>query len=216
VKASATATWERLGASSGILAAVTLGASYVVVRTTSAQLTATDTEFVRAMLSERSKWEWITFVRLTGAALVLWFSGTLTERLRDAEGSPGRLATVAMGLGIIWSGVWLLSAFFNSAAIMLAADYGDPAGARVAGVLAREAPYVLTAGVMFAWLLATSFVSLRFGGFPKAYAYATAALTMTFIVLALADWYGGNELSGVIVGLALLWTGATSVFLHNG
>ena len=209
-------TWGRLGASSGILAAVSLGASYAIVRTTSAQLTAPDVEFVRAVLAERSKWEWITFVRLTGAALVLWFSGALTERLRQAEGPPGRLATAALGLGIIWSGVWFLSAFFNSAAIMLAADYGDPAGARVAGVLAREAPYVLTAGVMLAWLLATSLVAVRHGGFPRAYAYATVALTVAFIVLAFADWYGGNELGGVIVGLALLWTGATSVLLHNG
>jgi hypothetical protein len=208
-------TWERLGASSGIWAALTLGAGYAIARTTSAQLTAPDAEFVRALMAERSKWEWITFVRLVGAALVLWFSGSLADRLRHAEGEPARLATTALGLGILWSGVWLLSAFFNSAAIMLAADYGDPAGARVAGVLAREAPYVLTAGLMFAWLLATSVVALRFGGFPRTYAYATAALTVTFFVLALADWYVERELSGVIVSLALLWTGATSVLLRE-
>jgi hypothetical protein len=204
-------TWDALGASSGIWAAVSLGAGYAIVRTTSAQLTAPDAEFVRAMLAERIKWEWITFVRLLGGALVLWFSGSLASRLRRAEGEPARLTTAALGLGILWSGVWLLSAFFNSASIMLAAEYGDPAGARVAAVLAREAPYVLTAAIMFALLLATSFVALRFGGFPKPYAYVTAALTGAFIVLALVDWYGGRELSGAIVGLALLWMGATSL-----
>jgi hypothetical protein len=212
-ESATTRTWERLGASSGIWAALSLGAGYVIARTTSAQLTAPDAEFVRALLAERGRWEWITFVRLVGAALVLWFSGSVADWLRRAEGEPARLATAALSLGILWSGVWLLSAFFNSAAIMLAADYGDPAGARVAGVLAREAPDVLTAGVMFAWLLATSFVGLRFGGLPKTYAYATAALTVTFIVLAFADWYGERELSGVIGGLALLWMGATSVLL---
>jgi len=205
--------WERLGPGSAIWAALSLGAGYVIARTTSAQLTPSDAEFVRALLAERAKWEWITFVRLVGAALVLWFSGSLADRLRRAEGDPARLATAALSLGILWSGVWLLSAFFNSAAIMLAADYGDPAGAHVAGVLAREAPFVLTAAVMFAWLLATSCVALRFDGLPHAYAYATAALTVTFIVLAFADWYGERELSGVIVGLALLWMGGTSALI---
>jgi hypothetical protein len=147
-----------------------------------------------------------------GGALVLWFMGSLAGRLRRAEGEPGRLATAAFGLGVVWSGVWLLSAFFNSAAILFAANYGDPAGSRIAGALAREIPYVLTGSVVFTVLLATSFVALRFGGFPKTYTLGTTVLTITLLVIAI-DWYGPVNLSPDIVGLALVWTAATSALL---
>jgi hypothetical protein len=205
--------WDRIGASAGIWAVVGLGIGYAITRTTTADLAGADADYVHALLAERTKWEWVTFVRLVGGALVLWFMGSLAGRLRLAEGEPGRLATAAFALGVVWAGVWLLSAFFNSASILLAANYGDPAGSRIAGVLARETPYVLTGSVVFALLLATSFVALRFGGFPKAYTFGTTALTLMFLVLAVADWYGPGTLSSVIVGLALLWTAATSALL---
>lgn len=205
--------WEKIGASAGIWAVVWLGVGYAITRTTAADPAGADLAYVGALLAERMKWEWVTFVRLVGGALVLWFMGSLAGRLRAAEGEPGRLASAAFGLGVVWAGVWLLSAFFNSASILLAADYADPAGSRIAGVLARETPYVLTASVVFALLLATSCVALRFGGFPKAFAFGTSALTATFLVLGVADWYGSVNLSPVIVGLALLWTAATSALL---
>ena len=142
--------------------------------------------------------------------------GSLAGRLRSAEGEPGRLATAAFGLGVVWAGVWLLSGFFNSASILLATSYADPAGARIAGVLARETPYVLTGSVVFALLLATSFVAWRFGGFPKAYTYGTTALALALLILAVADWYGRGNLGPVIIGLALLWMAATSGLLIPG
>lgn len=89
------------------------------------------------------KWEWVTLTRLIGGTLVLWFAALLADRRRHAEGEPARLAETGFGLSVIWAGVWLLSAFFNS--IVLAADYADAAGSRIAGVLAAELPAVLTA-----------------------------------------------------------------------
>jgi hypothetical protein len=203
-------TWERIGSSAGIWAVLWLSIGYAITRTTATNPAASDADYVRMLLAERMKWEWVTFVRLVGGTLVLWFMGTLAGRLRTAEGEPGRLATAAFGLGVVWAGVWLLSGFFNSASILLAANYADPAGSRIAGVLARETPYVLTGSVVFALLLATSFVALRFGGFPKAYTYGTTALAVAFLILAVVDWYGRGNLGPVIVGLALLWMGATS------
>jgi hypothetical protein len=205
--------WERVGASAGIWAVLWLGIGYAITRTTTANLAASDADYVRALLAERMKWEWVTLVRLVGGTLLLWFMGIFAGRLRTAEGEPGRLATAAFGLGVVWAGVWLLSAFFNSASILLATNYADPAGSRVAGVLARETPYVLTGSVVFALILATSFIAWRFGGFATAYTYGTAALALVLLILAVADWYGSGNLGPAIVGLALVWTAATSGLL---
>ena len=209
-------TWERLGASAGLFAVLLLGAGYAIARTSAANLAASDADYVRALLAERMKWEWVTLVRLVGGTLILWFMGSLAGRLRVAEGEPARLATAAFGLGVVWAGVWLLSALFNSASILLASSYADPAGSRIAGVLARETPYVLSGSVMFALLLAASFVALRFDGFPKLYAVGTAALAAALLVLAIADWYGSGNLGPAIIGLSLAWTAATSGLLVSG
>jgi uncharacterized membrane protein YhaH (DUF805 family) len=113
----------------------------------------------------------------------------------------------------VWAGVWLLSAFFNSASILLAADYGDPAGARIAGVLAREIPFVLTPPVVFTLILATSIVVLRSHDVPRTYAYATAAITALVFVLGLIDWYGPGTLGPWIMAIALLWMFTSGVML---
>jgi hypothetical protein len=216
VKPDSATRWERTGASAGIAAVLLLGASYAITSTTNANLAGADADYVRTLLAERMKWEWVTLVRLVGGTLVLWFMGSLAGRLRAVEGEPGRLATAAFGLGVVWAGVWLLSAFFNSASIFLAADYANPSGSRIAGVLARETPFVLTGSVVFAVLLATSFVMFRFGGFPTIYMYATAAFAVAVLALAVADWYGSGNLGPAVVGLALAWTFATSALLLRG
>jgi hypothetical protein len=207
------ARWEKTSAIAGVCAAVSLAASDLIVRTTSAPLGGGDAEYARALLGERGKWEWVTLLRLIGGTLIVWFAALLGDRLGFAEGEPARLAETVFGLGVVWAGMWLLSAFFNSASIMLAADYGDPAGARIAGVLAAEIPPVLTAGVVFTLLLATSLVTARSTGFAKAYAYATGALACLMLVLAIVDWYGTGTLGWLIVALALAWMAATSLVL---
>jgi hypothetical protein len=213
VKAESSTRWERMGASAGLWAVVFLGTGYAITRTSAANPAASDADYVRALLAERLKWEWVTLVRLVGGTLILWFMGSLAARLRTAEGEPGRLATAAFGLGVVWAGVWLLSALFNSASILLATSYADPAGSRIAGVLARETPYVLSGSVMFALLLAASFVTLRFDGFPKAFTLDTAASAVALLLLAVADWKGSGNLGPVIVAVALAWTAATSWLL---
>jgi hypothetical protein len=208
------ATWERLGAWAGVCAVVSLSIGYAIALTIKADPHVADADFARALLAERMKWEWVTFVRLLGGTLMLWFMGTLAGRLRLAEGEPGRLASAAFGLGVVWAGVWLLSGLFNSVAIRLAADYRNPSGARVAGVLAQDAPLTLTGCIVFALSLATSLISVRSRRFPKSYTYATTALAPALMVLAAVDWFtNGQYLGRALVGLALLWTAATSILL---
>jgi hypothetical protein len=207
--------WDRWGASTGIWAVLFLASGYAITRTTMANPAAQDADYVRALLAERMKWEWVTLVRLVGGTLVLWFMGTLAGRLRTPDDQPVRLATAIYGLGVVWAGVWLLSGFFNSASILLATTYADPFGSRVAGVLARETPYVLSGSVMVAVLLGVSFVTFRSDQFPKMYTRGTPALAVALLFLALVDWYGAGTLGPLIVGLTLLWTAGTSVMLSS-
>jgi len=207
--------WEKISAIAGLCGAIALALGSLIVRTTSAPLAGTDAEYARVLLAERAKWEWVTLLRLIGGTLVVWFAALLGDRLQPPDGQPTRLAETAFGLGVVWAGVWLLSAFFNSASITLAADFGDPAGARIAGVLAAEIPSVLTAGVVFTLLLATWLATVRSPEFPRSYPYVTGALAALMLVLALVDWYGPGTLGWLIVALSLAWTAATSVVLYR-
>ena len=209
-------TWETMGASAGIWAVLWLTIGYAIVWTTVADPRSADADYVRALVAERMKWEWVTLVRLVGGALVLWFAGTLAGRLRMVEGEPGRLAGAAFGPAVVWAGVWMLSALFNSSAIVLATGDGDHAGARLAALLARDTPLVLTASVMFTVLLATALVARKFGGFPARYANATSFLAIAFVALGVIDWYGPWDLGALIVGLAFAWMATTSVLLLRG
>src|SRR5919198_2281647 len=132
---------EKLGASAGIWAVVWLTLNYVILQGASADPGASDSDFVRALLSERMRWEWATALRVMGGIMIIWFMGSLASRLRLAEGEPGRLGSIAFGIGTIWGALWLLSAMFNSAAIVLAADYHFAPGARLAALFPpREIP----------------------------------------------------------------------------
>ena len=102
---------------------------------------------------------------------------------------------------------------FNSAAIVLAATYQFPAGARLAAILAREMLPILTPPVVFALALATSFVALRFGGFPKLYTNASTAFTVILLGLALVEWYGPGNLGTINMTLSFGWIAATSALL---
>jgi hypothetical protein len=206
-------TWQSMSASAGILAVLLLTIGYAIAATTIANPDRADE--ASALLAERMKWELITLVRLFGGVFVLWFAGTLAGRLRMVEGEPGRLSGAAFGPAVVWAGVWLLSALFNSTSIEMAAGAGDSSGARLAGLLARDTPLVLTASVMFTVLLATSLVALKHGGFPSSYTYGTTTLTIVLLLLAVADWYGSWNLSGVVVGLAFAWMAITSVLFSR-
>ena len=115
-----TTIWEKLGASAGAWAVVWLGLHWLILRSAHADPRSPEAEFVRAVLNERMSWEWATLLRIVGGLMIVWFMGSLAGRLRLAEGEPARLASIAQGTGVVWGAVWLLSAFFNSASILLA------------------------------------------------------------------------------------------------
>src|SRR5262245_27096135 len=155
---------EKLGASAGAWAVLWLCLHFLIRRGAAADPASPEGDYVRALLAERMAWEWATALRVMGGIMIIWFMGSLASRLRMAEGEPGRLASIAFGIGVVWGAIWLLSAMMNSSAIMLATHYQYPAGARLAGALAGEMVLILTPSLVFALSLAVSFVGLRFGG----------------------------------------------------
>jgi hypothetical protein len=203
---------EKLGASAGCWAVLWLGLNYLILQGAAADPKGSG-DLMAAVLSERMKWEWATALRVMGGIMIVWFMGSLASRLRLAEGEPGRLASIAFGIGTIWGALWLLSAMLNSAMIVLAADYHFEAGARLAAILAREMIPILTPPVVFALALAVSFVALRFGGFPKFYANATGLFTLVLLVLAIVEWYGPGNLGTINLTLSFAWIAATSALL---
>ena len=204
---------EKLGASAGAWAVLWLCIHYVILRGATAAPGSADGDYVRALLDERMAWEWATALRVMGGIMIIWFMGSLASRLRMAEGEPGRLASIAFGIGVVWGAIWLLSAMLNSSAIVLAAQYQNPAGSRLAGALAQDMVLTLTPSLVFTLSLATAFVGLRFGGFPRGYTYATAVFSAVILALAIADWYGPGTLGNVILVLSFAWTAATSLLL---
>jgi hypothetical protein len=204
---------EKLGASAGAWAVFYLCIHYWILRGSSADPRLPGDEYVRALLSERMAWEWATALRVLGGIMLIWFMGSLAARLRMAEGEPGRLASIGFGIGVVWGATWLLSAMFNSAGLMLAIYYLDPEGARLTAALAHEIVPILTPSLVFTLALATSFVALRFGGFPKVYAYGTGIFSALVLGLAIAEWYGPGNLGHFILALSFAWTAVTSLLL---
>jgi hypothetical protein len=204
---------EKLGASAGMWAVLWLVIHYVIIRSATADPVSREGEYVSALLAERMKWEWATALRVMGGLMIIWFMGSLAGRLRMAEGEPGRLASISFGVGVVWGALWLLSAMFNSAAILLATEYANPAGARILGIVAREMVLILTPSIAFVLSLAVAFVALRYGGFPRAYALITGAFTVVILGLAITDWYGPGNLGVVIMTASLAWLALTSALV---
>lgn len=205
--------WEKLGAAEGLWAATLLALNAWLLAGTQAVPGLDDDAFADALRAERMAWEWMTFLRIVAGLMIVWWMGSLAGRLRLAEGEPGRLATIAFGVGTVWGALWLLSALFNSAAILFAAEYANPAAARIAGTLASESVYILTPSITVALTFAVALVGARFGGFPAWYTWTTWGASGLLLVLALIDWYGTGSLSEPILAVGLAWMALTSAVL---
>ncbi len=201
---------DKMGASLGLWAVLWFAIQFVILMNTSADPFLADGSFARELSSERMAWEWITFFRVMGGLVFLWFTGSLFERFHAAEGKPGRLAYVGFALGGVWSIVWLISAFLNSASLSLATTHSLPEIARVTGLLAQSILHTLTGPILFALTLTASYVGFRFEAFRSWYNYMTAIVTTLLLLLSLLQWYGSGTLGFIIMGLSLFWIALTS------
>ena len=113
--------WERLGAASGIVAAILFGVSFIIflgndpTDLPDVLHTGDYAEFVREH-QEALKVQ----VLLNSVAIVLflWFLGSLWSRLRAAEGGPARVSAIASAGGIAGAVAVLMGFVFEACAVI--------------------------------------------------------------------------------------------------
>jgi hypothetical protein len=196
---------ERVGGASGVLGVLAIAAQYVLVG-----LAAPAGE---ALSRDRARWEWVTLLRIVGGLGIIWFTAGLATRL-DRPQSPAREpARIVYGAGVLWGFAWLLSALFNSTAILLANAYADVERARFLGVLAVQSVLALTPILSITFLSGTGAAVLASPTFPRRYAYMSLFGAVCRMVLAIVDWYGTADVAMRIMDFTLLWVVVTGTHL---
>ena len=197
--------FERVGGASGVIGVAAIATQFLLVGTAAPDATG--------LLAHRSRWEWVTLLRVVGGVGIIWFTAGLAARLRRWTHQPTGPARVVLGGGILWGAVWLVSAALNSAALSLPAAYGDPAAVHLLGVLGVQSALVLTPALSIAFLVATGIAVLAAPTFPRRFAHAAFWAAGFRFVLALVDWHGDANVVMRIMDFTLMWVVVTSVHL---
>jgi len=141
-----------------------------------------------------------TYVFLLGVFALFWFVAFIHGLLREAEGHGGWLSSVAFGGGIVWAGLWLITA-----AVIIAHE--APTGAAAAETL--DAIMWRIGGAfgpaVASFVGATSLVGLRHGVLPR-------WLSWGGLVLAAVQVLSGF-LGGFLVLVARAWALVVAVVL---
>jgi hypothetical protein len=144
--------WERSGAASGF-AMVILGAAATVFER--APVTAADFAANKTALLTQS------MLFLAGAAVGLWFVGSLRTYLMRFEGGTGRLTAVAFGSGVAWITLNMAAQAFQVGVA------SDPKGEAQTALLETMTAVFTVANLPLAvMLVAVAVVSLRYRAFP--------------------------------------------------
>jgi hypothetical protein len=142
---------------------------------------------------------------LAGAAL-LWFVGTLAARLRNAEGPPGRLSTVAMGGGVAAATCLLVATVMRAAPASRMHTTGALTGGQATTLSdAAGAVFGIASPIAFAVLVGSaSLVGVRHHALPRWLSWSGLALAVVLVV-PFAGWIG--------LPLLMLWVLVTGVLL---
>jgi hypothetical protein len=201
-------TRERCGAASGF-AMIVIGAVAVVLETN--PKTAADFAANRTALLAQS------MVFLLGAAVSLWFAGSLRTHLLRFEGGSGRLATVAFGAATAWAAINMAAQAFQ---IGVARD--PDSQAPTALLAAMGALFTIANLPLAVMLLAVAVVSLRHRAFPAwlgwiaVVAAAAQALLWSTSVVSSGPLAANGPLSFALYPFFLIWLApATFIMIKN-
>lgn len=196
---------ERYAAASGF-AIVVLGAAATVFER--APVTAADFAANRTALVTQS------MLFLAGAAVSLWFLGSLRVYLLRAEGGPGRVSTLAFGAGVAWATLNMLAQAFQ---IGVASDPGGQA--QDALVNTMSATFTIANLPLAVMLVAVAVVSLRHHAFPVwlGWLAVAAAAAHALLWLSTAAESGplasDSMLSFVLYPFVLIWLVPATVIM---
>jgi hypothetical protein len=152
---------ERFGAASGILM-IGLGAAATAFERS--PVTAADFAANQSALVTQS------MLFLAGAAVSLWFLGSLRTHLLRAEGGTGRLSTVAFGAGVAWATTNMVAQAFQVGVA------SDPGGSAPTALLkTMNAVFTIANLPLAVMLVAVAVVSLRYHAFATWLAFLAFA-----------------------------------------
>lgn len=206
--------WERLGAATGILAALMFVVIGIFDPGELPEATDPATEFASFVSEQGSNLRAQAFAIAIFAILLLWFLGSLRASLRRAEGGEGRLSSIAFGGGVATATMILVSGGIQAQTFFQDIESLSPQRIRDLWLAITVVGDAVFGGSTFARAVlvgAASWCAIRFGGLPKWLGWLGA-------VVALASLVGGVTIleapdEGVFGGIWFISLGAFFVWL---
>lgn len=201
-------TWERFAPLAGVLAVILWVVGIILLESAgdvadeaSGQVLATHYEENSGSILAGS------FIFMLGAAVFVWFLGTLRARILGSEGGFGRLAATTFGAGILTAVMAIGLAAPDAAAALSADQLARPLEAGAADALSALGDGFFIGGeasvvVLF---LAAGLSALRFGALPTWLGW----VSILFALGALLPWIGW----AVFIWGLPLWVLAASIWM---
>jgi hypothetical protein len=215
-------TWERIGALSGLKAAVLFGAAFVIFLTTDPMGTPRVPDIANAadasaFIGDHQDALKVQLLLNTAAILAfVWFLGSLWSRLRAAEGGPARVSAIASAGGIVGAAAVLAGIVFEATAVVL------PTGVDVTTLYVLSVMSIGLGGAAFTvFFLAAGKVILQTRALPVvigALALVAAAASALGLVSIFVDEGIFNAATGafgfwVRFGAFVIWVALASIVL---
>jgi hypothetical protein len=215
-------TWERIGALSGLKAAVLFGAAFVIFLTTDPMGTPRVPDIANAADASAFIGDHQDAIKvqllLNSAAILafLWFLGSLWSRLRAAEGGPARVSAIASAGGIVGAAAVLAGIVCEATAVLL------PTGVDVPTLYVLSVMSIGLGGAAFTvFFLAAGKVILQTRALPVvvgALALVAAAASALGLVSIFVDEGIFNAATGafgfwVRFGAFVIWVALASIVL---
>jgi hypothetical protein len=215
-------TWERIGALSGLQAAILFGAAFVIFLTTDPMGTPRVPDVANAADASafiRDHQDALKVQLLLNSAAILafvWFLGSLWSRLRAAEGGPARVSAIASAGGIVGAAAVLAGIVFEATAVLL------PTGVDVTTLYVLSVMSIGLGGAAFTvFFLAAGKVILQTRALPVvvgALALVAAAASALGLVSIFVDEGIFNAATGafgfwVRFGAFVIWVALASIVL---
>jgi len=218
-------TWERIGASTGVLAVVSLVVGQLIVGTQPPRVDTPLPQAIAYYTQHRSALLWQAYLAGIGVALFLWFAGSIRHTLWKAEGDTGRLANVAYGGAVTASALFLVPILFSTAIAynltrLMATTAGQALGTSevaLVGSLAQVA-YTFVWFPVAVFIAATSVVTIRHRALPSSLGIIGVPLSIACLVGGAMYRSTGSASPGGALGqglffVVLAWSVALSVAL---
>ena len=203
---SSNATWDRIGAVSGILFAVLVVVSIQVSMGTGITSDPSDVAGIVAIdFNQRQDDLRFGAYLMTAAVFFLfWFLPMLRFRLEQAQGESGWLPSVAYGAGLTGGAMLLVLAGLGFAGSFVGDYEGDWQVAKTILILSWDHLIVLLPALA-ALVAATSVVSIRSGALPAWLGWISLALVLAPILVAPALMTMIFLVWVIVVSLVLLY-----------